>query len=198
MSHVKNLSTAARAEIDERVIGILDNLRYRIRSKDVETFDDVRETVDETPYDDTAAIDLSVADCVALIEDYAEDVGVEKINVPAHELAMKIEEIAAQIACHFAIDQARELVDGLENLCDEFGFDASDLRPGNEFEMFSHASEDEPADDCVVYQYRNLESEEIHVNVWEYTFPGTEFKLYINEYGEADEMTHSDRTGHPM
>jgi hypothetical protein len=198
MQHDEHLPANARAEIRERVIGILDSLRYLVRSKEVDTFDDLREAVDDMPYDETAAIDLSVQDCVTLIDIYAEDVGVEKIEVPADELATKIEEIAAQIVCHFAIDEARELVDGLENLCDEFGFDASDLRPENEYGMFAHAREDEPADDCVVYQYRNVESEEVHVNVWEYTFPGTDFKLYLNEEGEADEMTHSDRTSPPV
>jgi hypothetical protein len=198
MPHVNHLSTAARAEVRERVIGILDNLRDRVRFKQVETFGDIRETVDDTPYDNTTAIDLSVVDCLALVEDYAEDVGVEKINVPADELTMKIEEVTAQVVCHFAIDQARRLVDGLDNFCDEFGFDASDLRPENEYGTFVHAGESQPAEDCVVYEYRNVESGEIHVNVWEYTFPGTDLKLYVNEYGEADEMSHLERTSPPM
>lgn len=182
MHHDHDLPTSARTAVKDQTLGILDNVRFLVRESKIRTFDDIREAIEDDPYDETAAVSVSVEDCVTLIECHAEDLGVERIDVHVRQLSQEIEATAAQIVCQLAVDEALELLEGLEELCDDHDFDASDLLPENQFAMFSHAGQEEPDDDCVVYKYRGIEGGEIDVDVWEYEFPGTDFKLYINQY----------------
>ncbi len=57
---------------------------------------------------------------------------------------------------------------------DDHGLEFENIVSGNYHGMFRHYAERTEGDDCQVYEYRNLEHEGIHIDVWDYQKDGLE------------------------
>ena len=186
MLQISDLPVASQDAVIRQTTRALGELRRLVREKSVRTFDDIRRAMAETPFDEDSASGVPVDQRLLMIEMSGDDACLAQIDVSFEELTQAIDETASQIIRRLAIDRARELVGGLERICSEFGFEATDLRSENELDPSPHTREEEPAENCVAYHYHHIGTGEPVAEIWEYTFPGTELSLYLNGYIDAE------------
>ena len=187
---MNRLPIIVKHSINARTECILEGIIYGIEHGAIKDIDGCNAFIDDTPGDDTAAIELGLDDRLTLVEWHAEDFGLE-FNGSLGDIRRTIEDYAAYLICSLAEGEVRSAVFELEMFLDENDFELEEIASNNVYAWARHYAEREE-DDAYVYEYRNVEGD-IHVDVWEYELmPGR--KVYLNRVLEADEVTGEERT----
>ena len=176
--------------------GMFEEVRYKLADEKVESFEKVREAVYDTHMDDASIIGLSMEDEIDLIEQFGDDFGFDIGDVKPDNLRNRIDGIATWIVHSLAEQEAMEAVEALEQYMAEHDLEFSNIVPSNSHGWARHFSESEVGEHGWSYNYRNLEHEEIHIDVIEYKHLGLEitFERYIDAADVTEEEKYFDAT----
>ncbi len=176
--------------------GMLEDAAYRLAQKEIASFEDMREVVYEYPADETAIINLTAEDEISLIQAYADDFGIALENIVPDNLRRIIEQTAALVAHMLAENEAMEAINKLKSFMERYGLGFENIVNGNNHGWARHRGERQEGEHCQVYEYRNLEHEQIHIDVWEYKAHGVEltFEVYLDPADVSDEENRWDST----
>ena len=164
-----NLSHGARRAIATVRDRQLDDLLYRLESErdSISTCADCRETLCEWMHDASILIGLDLDERLRLVEHYADDLDLRLTSTAIGDLRGTIENLATSAVFFAGEAAALNAWQQVENLLDDLGLDLDALVIGNPYEYFRHYAERDH-DDWQVYEYRNLEGEGVHVDLFEY------------------------------
>lgn len=149
----------------------------RIDSGDVTTLDDLREAINDQPHDDTVGCYMATDDRLSALAIHGDEYGIEVTVTKPDDLRLWIEQQACALAHYLGEARAVEVVDELTEILNEHEIDLTDLDTRNPHESWRHYAERYLSSEVVIYEYRNLEGEGIHVDVHEITLPG-DVKVY--------------------
>lgn len=169
---------------------ILENIKYQLAHQQISSFDELREAVFDHYIDETAIIDVGVADEIDLIEQYAKEYDIDLGEITSENLRVAIERTATLVVSYLAESGAAVAVDRFEKFMKEHQLDFDNLVDGNHHGWARHWGERPAGDNCWVYEYRNLEGEQIHIDVWEYR--DSVFKLVFETYLAADQVSSAE------
>ncbi len=172
-------STEAEAAVLAVTERLLDDATDHLERQDIEDTHDLYDMLGETPFDDTLAVDLSLDDRLSLAEQYADDYGFELGEVEIAHLRSRIETLAILVIHQLGLERAHEHLSALLTAMEEHGLSISQLRSNNPHGWARHYAERDEGS-FQVYQYRNLEGEKIHVDLYEYhAIPGQTFYFEV-------------------
>jgi hypothetical protein len=182
--------------VSDVATGMLEEVLYKLTEERTESFETCREAVLDSNVDETAIIGLSVDDEIDLIEQFADDFGLDLGSVTPDGLRNRIDGVATWIVRSLGEQEALEAIETLEKFMEEYELKFSNIVSGNNHGWARHFAERGEGDHCWVYEYRNLEGEEIHIDVWEYKQKGLEitFEKYVDAEDVTDQEKYFDAT----
>jgi hypothetical protein len=191
-----HLNHDVREAVSDVAVGMLEEVIHKLTEEQTESFETCRETIYDTNVDETAIIGLSLEDEIDLIEQYADEFGFVIGEIAPDNLRYRIEGISTWIVRYLAEQEAMEAITALENYMTEHDLEFSNIVSGNSHGWARHYAERGEGDHGWVYEYRNLEGEEIHIDVWEYKHKGLEitFEKYIDKADVTEEEKYFDAT----
>jgi len=74
---------------------------------------------------------------------------------------------------------------------DDEELDLGDIQSSNPYGCFRHHSESYPDTNVTVYHYRNIENEQLHVDLYEYSTTGSTF--YFEKQIDDEDVTEGER-----
>jgi hypothetical protein len=177
--------------VSDTASGMLEAVHYKLADEKVESFEKCREAVSDTSIDEAAIIGLSMEDEVDLIAQFADDFGFIIGDMKPDNLRNRIEGIATWIVCSLATQEVHEAINALENYMTEFDLEFSNIVTGNSHGWARHYAEREVGAHGWAYEYRNLEHEEIHIDVIDYKHKG--LKITFEKYIDAADVTEEEK-----
>ncbi len=185
------LSADAAEAVDTACSRQLELVQDRLRYDNRATIEECREAAEDWYVDECLILDLDLDDRLALLESHAADYGLELGAVTLEELRSRIETMTAMVVGYLGEERARDAFREIEELLDEKDLPFEDLLADNPYELFRHYAErDEPP--WQVYEYRNLEGEGIHVDLYELTVAGISF--YVRQQLERGSLSAEEET----
>lgn len=175
----------------EHVTGrFLDCAVETLERDDVDTVHDVYDALTEEMIDDSLSIGLDLDERLSLAEEYADDYGLELGEVTINDLRARIEILAVLVLHQLGLERAHQHLSVLENTMSDHGLTLSQLRSDNPHGWARHWAERDE-EHFQVYEYRNLEGEQIHVDLWEYLdLPGYHF--YFEVWLDPDDVSAAE------
>ncbi len=189
------LSSEVEDAVQEALDRQLELLKHHLDHQVVSTIANCRETVQEWEVDESLVADISMEERIRLLEDYGDEYGLELGDVTLESLSDRIDHLATLIVSFIAEARALEVVQAIEDLLDEHGLDISAVKGSDSYGYFRHYAERE---ECPwhVYEYRNLEGEGIHVDLYEYIVEGHHLyvEIFLEKGSLSDEEENWDAT----
>jgi len=176
-----HLPRSAKERVAQHVECIIGDVLYCIMQDDepARNFDALRDVVDETADDGTGGIYLDPGEWFALIDEVADDLGWDSVELGGSSICNWVEEHASAAVIYLAQNEARGIVDELETFMGDHDFKLSDLRAENSFGWAVHNDEREE-DGAQVYEYRRIEGD-IDVDVYKYEL-GDSHTVYFEQH----------------
>lgn len=185
------LSPSATEAVEDACSRQLELVQDRLRYDQQATIDECREAAEDWQVDECLILDLDLDDRLSLLEHYAADYGLELGTVALEDLRSRIETLTAMVVGSLGEERARDAFRHIEELLDEKDLPFDTLLADNPYELFRHFGErDEPP--WHVYEYRNLEGEEGHVDLYELTAAGVSF--YVRQQLERGTLSAAEET----
>lgn len=191
-----DLDLEARRAVDDVKSRMMEDIRYKLTRERVDSLDVCRETVSNRDLDETAILDLSIEDKLSLIEQFSDECACMIGAVSPRDIRKWIDVLATWIVFSLATQETMEALTTLEDFMEEHEFTFKNLVEGNHHGWARHWGERDEGDHCQVYEYRNLEGDEIHIDVFEYKNKGLylTFERYINKDQVSPEEARWDAT----
>ena len=193
-----HLNWETKRIIENTVSGMFVEVEYQLGRKQIDSFDDCFNLIDESYVDETAVIELSLEDELTLVELYADDMGISLDSIKAEDIRRFLETTSAMVVGYLAREKANQVVYDLKQFMEENDLDFENVASGNSNNhgWARHYAERMAGDDCNVYQYRNLEGEQIHIDVWEYQKDGLKvvFETQLSPEDVGEEENRWDAT----
>ena len=165
----------------------LETALERIESGEVRTLDDLRGAINDQPHDDTVGCYMATEDRLSALAIHGDDYGIEVNVTRPGDLRFWIEQQACALAHYLGESRAVEVVDELAEILDDHEIELIDLDTRNPHESWRHYAEKSLSEKITVHEYRNLEGEGIHVDVYEIRLSGD-----VTVYACKDVETVSD------
>ncbi len=166
-----HLSYDTRQAIERATTRLLKDALWAIAQQEVASFEELSDRIRETCHDDCLAISLSLDERLTLVEEHLDDYGLELDVSDMTQLRTRIDSMAALIIGLMGEEQALAAIATAEDLVEELDLDFDALIDGSPYGMFRHYAEREQ-DPWYVYEYRNLEGEGIHADIFELRVAG--------------------------
>jgi hypothetical protein len=181
--------------VTDTASGMLEEIHHQLAEEKAD-FEKCREVISDIHIDDASIIGISMSDEIDLIEEFADEFGFIIGDVKPDQLRNRIDGIATWIVHYLAQQAAMEAVDALEAYMAEFDLEVANIVLGNSHGWARHFSESEVGEHGWSYNYRNLEHEEIHIDVIKYNNLGLEitFEKYVDAADVTDEEKYFDAT----
>lgn len=185
------LSGAASDAVDTACSRQLELVQYRLRSGELHTIDDCREALHELSTDECLILDLDLDERLTLAENFAAEYGLELGEITLEDVRARIEAMAATIAGHLGAERANDAFQAIEDFLEEKDLAFEALMADNPYELYRHYAE---RDEGVwhVYEYRNLEENGTHVDIFEYTI--AEISFYVRQEVDHDHMSPEEES----
>jgi len=185
------LSAEAEEAVATACARQLELVQDRLRFDKQATLEECREAAEDWYVDECLILDLDLDDRLTLLGHYAQDYDLELGAVTIEELRSRIETMTAMVVGYLGEERARDAFREIEELLDEKDLPVEDLLADNPYELFRHYAErQEPP--WSVYEYRNLEGEGIHVDLYEMTVAGVSF--YVRQQLEQGSLSAEEET----
>ena len=180
-------STEAEAAVLGVTETMLDNVTEQLEDQEIADSHELYDLLSETYCDDTLAMDLSLDERLDLAEEYADDYGFELGEVTINNIRSRVETLAILVIHQLGLERAHEHLSTLMTAMDEHALSISHLRSDNPHGWARHYAERDEGP-FQVYEYRNLEGEQIHVDLWEYyAIPG--HSLYFEVWLDPEDVS---------
>ena len=191
-----DLEPEVRSAVDNAKTSMMEDVHFKLVRERVESLDVCRETIVNRDLDETAILDLSLEERLSLIEEFSEECSCVIGAVRPQDMRKWIDVMATWIIFNLATQEAQAALTELEDFMEEHEFTFKNLVEGNMHGWARHYGEREEGEYCQVYEYRNLEGEGIHVDVYEYSNNGLEvtFERYIPKDSVSQEEAVWDAT----
>lgn len=185
------ISGAVSDAVDTACSRQLELVQYRLRSVELHTIDDCRETLREWSTDECLILDLDLDERLTLVENFAAECGLELGAITLEDLRTRIEAMTATIVAHLGAERAIDAFQAIEDFLDERDLPFEALLADNPYELYRHYAErDEGA--WHVYEYRNLEENGTYVDIFEYTI--AEISFYARQELDHDYMSPEEES----
>jgi len=187
-SRFDDLSYDVREAIKAAKESMFEAVQYELKKGNVDSLDDLHTVIDEHYIDECAVLDVPTDGRIELIEFYSDEVGCD-FSADADNLRRQLETFGAFIVGEFARESAHRGINALQEFMDAHGFELKNMVGGNNHGWARHYAERAEGRDCQVYEYRNLEGEGIHIDVWEYERDGLQvyFETTPEEVSEEEQ-----------
>lgn len=162
---------------------MLEDVEHHLAQHEISSSEEANEIIQSYQIDETAVISLSIDEKIDLIELYADDYDLELSHVKPDNIRGILESISAHIIYLISESKAMEEVKNLFDFMEKNDLTVDNIVPSNQYWWARHYWEREEGDHCQVYEYRNIEEEQIHVDVYEYKRGGMSvtFDVFIND-----------------
>ncbi len=185
------LSAEAEEAVATACARQLELVQDRLRFDKQATIEECREAAEDWYVDECLILDLDLDHRLTLLDHYAQDYDLELGAVTIGELRSRIETMTAMVVGYLGEERARDAFREIEELLDEKDLPVEDLLADNPYELFRHYAErDEPP--WSVYEYRNIEGEGIHIDLYEMTVAGVNF--YVRQQLEHGSLSAEEET----
>lgn len=169
---------------------ILDFLNV-FKSKNLETLAEWQEEIYDNYIDDSCLYELDMYERIHLVTNFG-DTYTDRINCAINDLETTINEISVYIFRQLSEELASTILHDLKEFMDEYDLDTSNIVEDNNHSWAIHYGEtDIGKAKGNIYHYRNLESEQIHVDVYEYKLLDKRV-CYFEKYIEEDIVTEEE------
>ncbi len=185
------LSAEAEEAVGTACARQLELVQDRLRLDQKATLEECREAAEDWYVDECLIVDLDLDDRLTLLDHYAQDYSLELGAVTIEELRSRIETMTAMVVGYLGDERARDAFREIEELLDDKDLPFEDLLADNPYELFRHYAEREESP-WSVYEYRNLEGEGIHVDLYEMTVAGVSF--YVRQKLERGSLSAEEET----
>ena len=180
-------SEAVEAACARQLELVLDRLHFDSQA----TLEECREATQDWYVDECLILDLDLDERLTLLEHHAVDSGLELGVVTLEELRSRIETMTATVVGHLGAERACAAFQHIEDLLDEKDLPFDALIASNPYGYFRHYAERDE-DPWSVYEYRNLEGEGIHLDLYELTV--ADVSLYARQELEAGSLSEEEET----
>lgn len=184
-----------RCEVDEAINTAcsrqFDLLFSQLEDGVVQTIDSCRETLQDWTEDETLAIDLTLEDQLSLLEEHGPDHDLTLEPVDWDTLRIRIESLSASLIAMEGERRALEVFDEVADLLDDFDLPCTALLSANPYGCFRHYAERDEAP-WHVYEYRNIEGEGIHIDLYEQDLYG--IRIYVRHQLLPDSVSLEEDT----
>lgn len=185
------LGDAAAEAADTACSRQLELVQDRLRFDKRASLEECREAAQDWYVDECLILDLDLDDRLTLLDHYAQDYDLELGSVTIEELRSRIETMTAMVVGYLGEERARDAFREIEELLDDKDLPFESLLADNPYELFRHYAERDESP-WMVFEYRNLEGEGIHVDLYELTVAGVNF--YVRQQLEDGRLSAEEET----
>jgi hypothetical protein len=194
LEHSSGLNFEQQRAINELKDTFIGDLLYKISNREIHSCDDLREALTDCYVDETAVMDLSITDQIDLIEQYGDEYELHFEGVTPDTIRFRIAVLSTFVVGCLAENETLKSIQNLEDFMIDYELEFKNIVYGNAHGWARHWDERMEGDHCQVYEYRNLEHEQIHIDVWEYRRDGWEltFETHLSPKEVSYEENHFD------
>lgn len=180
------LSPDIEAAIDAATSSQLGVFHSKLLEEELDSFDAARDTVREWAVDECRLAGIALDEQLELLQLHAADYDLQLGACDFETLRGHITGLTALVVGYLAQDRALQAVEVVLDLLAELdlGFDA--VVADNDYDCFRHYAERDHGD-WWVYEYRNLEDEGVHVDLFVYKAAGITF--YVRQFFQRGSLS---------
>jgi len=186
-----HLGHSAAAAVDTACARQLELVSDRLCYDPRATVEECRAAAEDWYVDECLILDLDLDERLTLLEHYAADLGLELGPVTLDDLRGRIETLTARIVGTLGEERAREAMREIEALLDEKDLPLEAAQTENPYGMFRHYAERDESP-WHVYEYRNLEGEGLHYDLYELSVAGVSF--FVRQQLERGTLSAAEET----
>lgn len=156
------------AAIDSSVSDLVEQVLWYLSEEQALYRDRVMEIISDCDAIETAAIGLTLDQQLEVVEEGADEHGFGDLTFNLETLRSELESYAVLFIHMFAESRSYGIFEDLFDFMDENELEPEQMRESNNFGWHPHVAERDEGSSCTVYEYRDVEEQGNHVDVWEY------------------------------
>ena len=167
-----DISPEVSDAIETHAYRLVEHIQYQLHNNLITNLDEFHDELSSLLcLDGTEVLGLSLDEQLGLVEDYANEFGLQLDNMDIDSLRLQIDSLSAQVVAHLGEEHARELLLDLEHYMNRHDLDLQHLTLGNHLSVVAHQGERTEPDGSTVYEYRGIDG--MNIDVYELRLGGS-------------------------